>query len=181
MDYAAIATIVGWAFIATLALRIITKHWDHISRFFTGLWRWALRKDVIDNVVDEFNYPAFVAFCIDLLDKNDYTNIKTINNLDHRKKDILAEKAGVKFIVRCNSAAAKTVNEMYKEMLELKEAQDVNVRVILSYQLYLPEVMQLARDEGVTLWDSDFIDILSHTAETKTNFTNKWNAMYQED
>jgi len=147
---------------------------DQKDNFRDFILRLIFRKAKKKDEVDEFNYVAYISFCLDLLKNNDFTNIKTINDLDHRKKDIFARKGDFKYLIRCNSAVAKSEEELCADMKALKRVRNVDVRVILSNQIFSHTITKLAEKEGITLWDNDYLDHLIFTAESKSDKQYNW-------
>lgn len=106
----------------------------------------------------EFMYEDdFKQFCVELLKKNGYSNVKKVKRTGNHGADILADKNGEKYVFQCKSSIRKIDKSVVHEVYAGKEIYKCDVAVVIANNFFNKNAVQDAKLLNIELWDSDDI------------------------
>lgn len=109
---------------------------------------------------DDFNYDSmdghqFEYFCAEVLSKNGYENVEVTKGSGDQGIDVLAEKDGIKYAVQCKCYSSDVGNKAVQEAFSGKTFYNCHVAVVFTNRYFTASAKELAKKNGVLLWDRD--------------------------
>ncbi len=102
----------------------------------------------------------FEKFCAELLRKNGYTNVIVTKGSGDQGIDIIAYKDSVKFGIQCKCYSSDIGNKAVQEAFAGKTYYDCHVGVVLANRYFTSSAIELAKRNGILLWDRDRLNAL---------------------
>ncbi len=102
----------------------------------------------------------FEKFCAELLRKNGYTNVIVTKGSGDQGIDIIAYKDSVKFGIQCKCYSSDIGNKAVQEAFAGKTYYDCHVGVVLTNRYFTSSAIELAKRNGILLWDRDRLNTL---------------------
>ena len=111
--------------------------------------------------VDGMEGHAFEEWCADLLKKNGFYSIKVTPGSGDQGVDITATKDGLTYAIQCKRYASDLGNTPVQEVAAGKAFYHCNVAAVMTNQHFTSGAKELAKVNGVLLWDREtIIDML---------------------
>lgn len=103
--------------------------------------------------VDCMNGEEFERYCAALLGKNGFTRIQMTPGSGDQGIDILAWKDQVKYGFQCKCYSRPVGNRAVQEVYSGKNFYNCNVGVVITNSSYTASAKELAKKNGIWLWD----------------------------
>ncbi|MBR4289767.1 MAG: restriction endonuclease [Oscillospiraceae bacterium] len=110
-----------------------------------------LRKVSMD--FDSMEGHEFEFFCASLLKKNGYEHINVTRGSGDQGIDIIAYRDGIKYGIQCKCYSADIGNKAVQEVFAGKAFYECHVGVVLTNQYFTKAAIELAKKNGIILWD----------------------------
>ena len=124
-------------------------------------------KDIIENIEspsgviaqnDEINIDTmeghdFEFFCADLLRKNGFKNVSVTQGSGDQGIDIIAFKDDIKYGIQCKCYASDIGNKAVQEAYSGKTFYNCHIGVVLTNRYFTHSAQELAKNNGIILWD----------------------------
>ncbi len=107
------------------------------------------------NDFDSLDGFEFEHFCADLLSYNGFSKIKITQGSGDQGIDILALKDEIKYGIQCKCYSSDIGNKAVQEAFSGKSYYDCHIAVVLTNRYFTNSAKELARKNGVLLWDRD--------------------------
>lgn len=98
----------------------------------------------------EFEY-----FCANLLRKNGYNNVNVTQGSGDQGIDIIAYREGIKYGIQCKCYSSDIGNKAIQEVFAGKAFYECHVGVVLTNRYFTKSAIELARKNGIILWDRE--------------------------
>lgn len=101
---------------------------------------------------DSMTGLEFEGFCAEILEKNGYDNVSVTRGSGDQGVDIIAYRDGVKYGFQCkcySDIGNKAVQEIYAG----KAYYQCHVGIVLTNRQFTPSAIDLAKKNGIVLWD----------------------------
>ncbi len=95
----------------------------------------------------------FERFCADILYKNGFENVDVTKGSGDQGVDIIAYKDGIKYGIQCKCYSADVGNKAVQEAYSGRAFYNCHVGVVLTNRFFTHSATELARKNGVILWD----------------------------
>lgn len=102
---------------------------------------------------DRMEGHEFEYFCADLLKKNGYENVSVTQGSGDQGIDIIAYKDGIKYGIQCKCYTSDIGNKAIQEVFAGKAFYECHVGVVLTNRFFTKPAAELARKNGIILWD----------------------------
>ena len=103
--------------------------------------------------VDTMNGHEFEHFCAELLKKNGYEKINVTQGSGDQGIDIIAIRDGIKYGIQCKCYSSDIGNKAVQEVFAGKAFYECHIGVVLTNQFFTKSAIELAKKNGVILWD----------------------------
>ncbi len=103
--------------------------------------------------IDYMDGHQFEKFCGELLRKNGYYDVDVTRGSGDQGIDIIAFKDGIKFGIQCKCYASDIGNKAVQEAFSGKTYYNCHVGVVLTNRYFTRSAIDLAKKNGVLLWD----------------------------
>ena len=113
---------------------------------------------------DHMDGHDFERFCADILLKNDFERISVTRGSGDQGIDIIAFKDGIKYGIQCKCYSSDISNKAVQEVFAGKTFYECHVGVVLTNQHFTKSAIELAKKNGVLLWDRKKLIELSDKA-----------------
>ena len=110
--------------------------------------------------INRMSGEVFEMICADLLQRNGFKNISLTKATGDYGVDILAEKDSVKYAIQCKRYNQPVGNKAVQEAYSGKKYYNCHVAVVLTNSTFTDNAKELAKSNGVLLWDKDKLDEL---------------------
>lgn len=103
--------------------------------------------------VDQMSGIDFERYCMAILQRLGYTNVRGTVASGDQGVDIVAEKDGIKYAIQCKRYTSKLDNTPVQEIVAGKQYYGCDVAVVLTNNYFTDGAQDLASRTGVRLWD----------------------------
>lgn len=105
----------------------------------------------------EFEYA-----CADILRANGFKNVEVTRGSGDFGVDVLAEKNGIKYAIQCKCYSHKLDNKPIQEVIGGLACYGCTKGAVMTNQYFTEPAKELARINGVELWDRDVIQKMAY-------------------
>ncbi len=128
-----------------------------------------IRKKVkmCNNDYDYMEGHDFEYFCADILRKNGFESVKVTPGSGDQGIDIIAIKDGVKYGIQCKCYSSDIGNKAVQEAFSGAKFYDCHVPAVITNRYFTKSANELAKKNGVLLWDRDKLNELIKYKERK--------------
>ena len=102
---------------------------------------------------DSMTGLEFEGFCAEILEKNGYDNVSVTRGSGDQGVDIIAYRDGVKYGFQCKCYTADIGNKAVQEIYAGKTYYRCHVGIVLTNRQFTPAAIDLAKKNGIVLWD----------------------------
>lgn len=102
---------------------------------------------------DSMTGLEFEGFCAEILEKNGYDNVSVTRGSGDQGVDIIAYRDGVKYGFQCKCYTADIGNKAVQEIYAGKTYYQCHVGIVLTNRQFTPAAIDLAKKNGIVLWD----------------------------
>ena len=102
---------------------------------------------------DSMEGHEFEFFCASLLKKNGYEQINVTRGSGDQGIDIICCRDGIKYGIQCKCYSADIGNRAVQEVFAGKSFYECHVGVVLTNQYFTKAAIELAKKNGIILWD----------------------------
>lgn len=114
--------------------------------------------------IDNMSGYAFEHYCVGLLNRNNYENIKLTKGSGDQGIDILACKDGVQYGIQCKCYSSNVGNKAVQEAVAGKAFYCCHIAVVMTNRYFTSSAKELAKSNQVLLWDRKKLEELMQTA-----------------
>lgn len=107
----------------------------------------------------------FEEFCAEILKKNGYENVLVTKGSGDQGVDIIAYRDGVKYGFQCKCYSSDIGNKAVQEIYAGKAYYQCHVGIVLTNRQFTPAAIDLAKKNGIVLWDRSKLLELIEKAE----------------
>lgn len=105
--------------------------------------------------VDHMDGHRFEKYCATVLQKNGFVNVSVTPGSGDQGVDVIAEKEGVRYAVQCKCYSSALGNTPVQEVCAGKSMYNCHVGVVMTNNYFTAGAKQLAKKNGILLWDRD--------------------------
>lgn len=116
------------------------------------------RVNMYNNKYDYMTGEDFEVFVSQILKKIGFYNIQLTKGSGDQGVDILAEKDGIKYAIQCKRYSQPVGNKAVQEVFAGKTFYRCHVGAVVTNNYFTQSAKDLARENGIVLWDKDFLD-----------------------
>lgn len=98
---------------------------------------------------------SFEQFCADLLMANRFDTAYVTPGSRDQGIDVIAERDGIKYGVQCKCYSSDVGNKAVQEAFAGKTYYDCHLGVVLTNRYFTRSAVELAKKNGIILWDRD--------------------------
>lgn len=109
---------------------------------------------------DDMTGEEFEKFCIVILSKNNFINVKQTKSSGDQGVDILAEKDGIKYAIQCKCYSKPVGNHAIQEVYSGKDYYNCHIGAVLTNQTFTESAITLANKTNILLWDRKVLNKL---------------------
>lgn len=110
---------------------------------------------------DSMTGLEFEGFCAEILEKNGYDNVSVTRGSGDQGVDIIAYRDGVKYGFQCKCYTADIGNKAVQEIYAGKTYYQCHVGIVLTNRHFTPATIDLAKKNGIVLWDrSELLELI---------------------
>ena len=102
---------------------------------------------------DHMDGHAFERFCADILVGNGFESVRVTQGSGDQGIDIIAFKDGIKYGIQCKCYSSDIGNKAVQEAFAGKTFYDCHVGIVLTNQHFTSHAIELAKKNGIVLWD----------------------------
>ena len=103
--------------------------------------------------IDTMEGHDFEFFCADLLRKNGFKNVSVTQGSGDQGIDIIAFKDDIKYGIQCKCYASDIGNKAVQEAYSGKTFYNCHIGVVLTNRYFTHSAQELAKNNGIILWD----------------------------
>ncbi|MBQ7757027.1 MAG: restriction endonuclease [Oscillospiraceae bacterium] len=111
--------------------------------------------------LDNMEGHEFEYACADILRANGFKNVEVTRGSGDFGVDVLAEKKGIKYAIQCKCYSHKLDNTPIQEVIGGLACYGCTKGAVMTNQYFTEPAKELARINGVELWDRDVIQKMS--------------------
>lgn len=102
---------------------------------------------------DRMTGLEFEEFCAEILEKNGYEDVIVTKGSGDQGVDIVAYRDGVKYGFQCKCYSSDIGNKAVQEIYAGKAYYQCHVGIVLTNRQFTPAAIDLAKKNGIVLWD----------------------------
>lgn len=133
------------------SLTIIVDHFNQEVLF--KLYTSKIKK--IRRNIDTMEGHEFEYFCAEILKKNGYEKVNVTQGSGDQGIDIIAFKDGIKYGIQCKCYSSDIGNKAVQEVFAGKTFYECHIGIVLTNQYFTKSAKDLAKKNGVILWDRE--------------------------
>ena len=107
---------------------------------------------------DEMDGHEFERFCAKVLTLNGFQDVKVTQGSGDQGIDIIAFKDGIKYGIQCKCYNSTIGNRAVQEVFAGKTFYQCHVGVVLTNSYFSSSAIELAKHDGIALWDRDKLE-----------------------
>lgn len=104
---------------------------------------------------DNMDGHAFEQYCANVLDENGFQKVQVTQGSGDQGVDIIAYKDDIKYGIQCKCYASDIGNRAVQEVFAGKAFYQCHVGVVLTNRYFTKSAIELARRNGIILWNRD--------------------------
>ena len=116
------------------------------------------RIDMYNNKIDYMTGEDFELYVAQMLGRIGFYNIQTTKGSGDQGVDILAEKEDMKYAFQCKRYDKPVGNKAVQEVFAGKFYYHCHVAIVVTNNYFTQSAKDLAHENGVVLWDKDFLN-----------------------
>lgn len=116
---------------------------------------------------DEMDGHEFERFCAKVLTLNGFQNVKVTQGSGDQGIDIIAFKDGIKYGIQCKCYNSTIGNRAVQEVFAGKTFYQCHVGVVLTNNHFTSSAIELAKRDGIALWDRNKLEELIDNCRTE--------------
>ena len=105
--------------------------------------------------IDSMKGKEFEKYCMELLKKNGFMDIKGTPASGDQGVDILAKKDGITYAIQCKGYSSPVGNRAVQEVYSGKSCYNCMVGVVLTNNYFTTAAKETAEKNQILLWDKD--------------------------
>lgn len=121
--------------------------------------------------IDVMEGIEFENYCVSLLSKYGFTDLKTTQASGDQGVDIIGIKNGVKYAIQCKRYSSPLGNSPIQEVNAGKVFYDCQAAAVMTNSTFTSGAKELAEKTGVLLWDRNVLSTLIAFVNTPTTLT----------
>ena len=102
---------------------------------------------------DQMDGHSFEQFCAKILRENGFESVRVTQGSGDQGIDIIAFKDGIKYGIQCKCYSSDIGNKAVQEVFAGKTFYECHVGVVLTNQHFTKAAVELAKKNGILLWD----------------------------
>ena len=102
---------------------------------------------------DQMDGHSFEQFCAKILRKNSFESVRVTQGSGDQGIDIIAFKDGIKYGIQCKCYSSDIGNKAVQEVFAGKTFYECHIGVVLTNQHFTKAAVELAKKNGILLWD----------------------------
>lgn len=102
---------------------------------------------------DQMDGHSFEQFCAKILRENSFESVRVTQGSRDQGVDIIAFKDGIKYGIQCKCYSSDIGNKAVQEVFAGKTFYECHVGVVLANQHFTKAAIELAKKNGILLWD----------------------------
>lgn len=106
---------------------------------------------------DSMDGHSFEYFCADVLSRNGYSDVKVTQGSGDQGVDILAERDNIKYAIQCKHYSQPVGNKAVQEIYTGMRFYRCHVGIIMTNNYFTQSAKDLAKENGIVLWDRDYL------------------------
>ena len=122
-------------------------------------------RNELNSDYDSMDGWQFENFCADVLKNNGYENVEVTKGSGDQGVDILAERDGIKYAIQCKHYSQSVGNKAVQEIFAGKQFYHCHVGIIMTNNHFTQSAKELARENGIILWDRDYLNRFTENAD----------------
>ena len=107
--------------------------------------------------IDSLEGHDFEYWCANLLVQNGYKNVDVTKGSGDQGVDIIAERDEIRFAIQCKCYSSDVGNASVQEIVAGKALYKCHIGVVMTNRYFTSSAKELARANGILLWDRDKI------------------------
>lgn len=151
----ALALYVGGYFIFYFICIIISLFFNHSSKEFQNICSPSYPFNM--QQVDAMSGVDFENFCVNVLRKNGYRNIKQTKATGDQGVDIIAEKDNIKYAIQCKRYRTPVGNHSVMEVSSGRIYYGCDIGVVMTNSTFTPQAIEHAKRTGILLWNREIL------------------------
>lgn len=116
---------------------------------------------------DNMEGHEFEFFCANLLKNNGYEKINVTRGSGDQGIDIIAYRDGIKYGIQCKCYNSDIGNKAVQEVFAGKTFYECHIGVVLTNQYFTKSATELAKKNGIILWDRNKLISMVEMANSK--------------
>ena len=113
------------------------------------------QKSLLEIIDNEMSGAEFEKITKEILEKNGFKRVKTTPVSGDFGVDVIAEKDSVKYVIQCKKYSSSVGIKAVQEIMGSKAMNNAHVAVVLTNNFFTKSAKELAKSNGVLLWDRD--------------------------
>lgn len=138
------------------------------------------RLKMYNGYFDYMTGEDFELFISRILGKIGFWNIHLTKGSGDQGVDILAEKDGIKYAVQCKRYDKPVGNSAVQEVFAGKFFYHCHAAIVVTNNYFTQSAKELARENGVVLWDRDYLQNILNSVKNNSHAFNK-NALFENE
>ena len=114
-----------------------------------------IKEDVSIVDTDDMTGIEFEEFCMDILQRNGFSNVRMTETTGDYGGDLLAEMHGIKYVFQCKCYSSTIGIGAVQEVIGSKAIYHTHVAVVLTNNYFTKNAETLAEKSNVLLWNRD--------------------------
>lgn len=131
------------------------------------------RVGMYNNKYDYMTGEDFEIFVAQILSKIDFYNIKTTKGSGDQGVDIIAERDSIKYAFQCKRYDKPVGNKAVQEVFAGKFFYHCHAAIVVTNNYFTQSAKELANENGVVLWDRDYIENILHRIGISSGYKNE--------
>ena len=135
-----------------------------------------IENTIVSNVnvkYDSMSGEEFEVYVSKILSKMGFCNIGLTKGSGDQGVDILAEKDRIKYAIQCKRYSSPVGNKAVQEVFAGVSFYHCHIGVVVTNNYFTNAAKELAYENGVVLWDKDFLDKYAMLIENKNHKESK--------
>lgn len=131
----------------SLATKVVYCEQEVLLKFYTN------KTKLVPMDFDSMDGHQFEHFCAEILKNNGYENLNVTRGSGDQGIDIIAFRDGIKYGIQCKCYSSDIGNKAVQEVFAGKTFYECHIGVVLTNQFFTKSAIDLAKKNGIILWD----------------------------